>query len=94
MTKPGDEQQLQAAADGALAQLTADLPPEAAALALALVLRRSATQLHTLSRQRATALRGEPAWPSWAALQNATRGALLQASTCRDLAAKLSPPSA
>jgi len=93
VTEPSSEQQLQAAADAALAQLTAGLPPEAAALALALVLRRSATQLHSLARQRATALRGEPAWPSWAALQNAARGALLQASTCRDLAAKLLSPS-
>jgi hypothetical protein len=88
------EQRLQAAAEAAVAQLTADLAPEEAALALALVLRRSATQLHTLSRQRAAAMRGEPTWPSWAALQNAARSALLQASTCRDLAAKLPPPSA
>ena len=94
MTELAGEGRLQAAAEAAVAQLTADLAPEEAALVLALVLRRSATQLHMLSRQRATAVRGEPAWPSWAALQNAARSAVLQASTCRDLAAKLAPPSA
>jgi hypothetical protein len=93
VTESQTEKHLQATADALLAQLSAELPPEEAALALALVLRRSATQLHTLSRQRAASLRGEPAWPSWAALQNAARGALLQASTCRDLAAKLTPPA-
>lgn len=86
------EARLRAAADAAVAQLTADLAPEEAALMLALVLRRGATQLHSLARQRAGALRGEPAWPTWAALQNAARSSVLQSSTCRDLAAKLAPP--
>jgi hypothetical protein len=89
MTRARAESELQAEADAALARLVADLEANAAALALAVLLRRSATRLHGLARERAAATRGEPDWASWAALQNAARGALLQASTCRDLAAKL-----
>jgi hypothetical protein len=92
MTPAHDERDLQARADAALDRLVAGLEPSAAALALAVLARRAATRLHGLARERAAAVRGEADWPSWAALQNAARSALLQASTCRDLAAKLGGP--
>ncbi len=79
----------QAEADAYLARATDELPPEEAALALSVLVNRAATRLHNLARARSTDRKGEPDWPSWAALQNATRNAVLQASTCRDLAARL-----
>lgn len=81
----------QAEADRVLAELTEGLPPEAAARALAVLLARTATRLHNVARAEASARKGQPEWPAWAALQNASRSAVLQASTCRDLAARLEP---
>jgi hypothetical protein len=66
--------------------------PGAAAVTLAGLVNRAAARLHTLARAQATAQRETPEWPAWAQLQNASRSLVLQASTCRDLAAKL--PSA
>ena len=60
------------------------------ALALSVLANRVATRLHNLARAESAATKGAAEWPSWAALQNATRNLVLQASTCRDLAAKLS----
>jgi len=88
MTAGGDRD-YQAEADTLLDAATADLGPDEAALALAVVFNRAATRLHNLARAQAAATRGGESWPSWAALQNASRGAILQASTCRDLAAKI-----
>ena len=78
-----------AEADAALAALLADRPPEDAARALALLVNRAVTRLHTLARAEAAAHKDQPAWPAWAQLQNAARALVLQASTCRDLANRL-----
>ncbi len=76
-------------ADAALGQLTSGLAPAEAALALAIVANRTAARLHTLSRSAAAERKDQPDWPAWAQLQNAARTMVLQASTCRDLAARL-----
>jgi len=46
---------------------------------------------HDSDRRRAEAgaRKDQPDWPLWAQLQNASRSLVLQASTCRDLAARL-----
>jgi hypothetical protein len=77
-------------ADALLGRLVAeDAEPREAALALAVLLNRAAARLHGLSRAQATARKDQPDWPGWAQLQNAARALVLQASTCRDLAARL-----
>jgi len=85
---PG-ERDLQAEADAVLTRLADGLSPEDAALALAVLANRTAGRLHTLSRAAAAERKDQPEWPAWAQLQNATRTMVLQASTCRDLAARL-----
>ena len=80
-----------AAADALLQQLVDGLTPEEAAQALAVLLNRAVARLHSLARSEAAARKGQPEWPTWAQLQNASRAMVLQASTCRDLAARLSP---
>jgi hypothetical protein len=82
----GDDQAL---ADAALEGLVVDRAPEAAALALAVLINRAVARLHTLSRTEAAARKEQPDWPLWAQLQNASRSLVLQASTCRDLASRL-----
>ena len=82
----GDDQ---AVADEALDRLVAGRTPEAAALALAVLVNRAVARLHTLSRTEAAARKEQPDWPLWAQLQNASRSLVLQASTCRDLASRL-----
>ena len=79
----------QALADTLLAGLADGLGPEDAALALAVLLNRAGARLHNLSRGEASARKDRPEWPAWAQLQNASRTLVLQASTCRDLAARL-----
>ncbi len=79
----------QAEADTQVAAFVADLPPEDAALALATLLTRAATRLHNLARGEASARKGQPEWPTWAALQNAARNTVLGASTTRDQAGRL-----
>jgi hypothetical protein len=76
-------------AEAVLAPLVDDLEPEAAAQVLAQVINRAAARLHSLSRAQAAARKEQPDWPQWAQLQNAARALILQASTCRDLAARL-----
>ncbi|MBV9324636.1 MAG: hypothetical protein JO352_12705 [Chloroflexi bacterium] len=76
-------------ADALLGPVLDDLPPEAAAQALAQVINRAAARLHALSRAQAAARKDQPDWPQWAQLQNAARALVLHASTCRDLAARL-----
>jgi hypothetical protein len=83
------ERDLQAEADAVLAHLTDGLGPEEAAFALAVLANRTAARLHTLSRTEAVERKEQPDWPAWAQLQNATRTMVLQASTCRDLSARL-----
>jgi hypothetical protein len=80
--------------DAVLDALLLGLGPEAAARALAQVANRASARLHTLSRAEAAAHKDQPAWPQWAQLQNAARALVLQASTCRDLAARLPEPPA
>jgi hypothetical protein len=83
---------VQAEADRVLAELLSGLPDDQAALALAVLGNRVATRLHTLARAEAAARKGQPDWPAWAQLQNASRTMVLQASTCRDLARRLAGP--
>ena len=59
--------------------------------ALVTVLHRTAVELNKLARAQAAATKGSAEWGGWAGLQNATRGLVLQASTCRDLVKKLKP---
>ena len=74
---------------GFAGRLFAALDDKEAALALAVLANRAAARLHTLSRTAATERKAQPDWPAWAQLQNAARTMVLQASTCRDLAARL-----
>ncbi|MCA1644484.1 MAG: hypothetical protein LC797_03115 [Chloroflexi bacterium] len=83
------ERDLPAEADAALANLTEGLGADEAALMLAVVANRTATRLHGLTRAQAAERKDQPDWPAWAQLQNAARTMVLQASTCRDLAARL-----
>jgi hypothetical protein len=83
------DRDLQAEADAALGQLADGLSAEEAALALAVLANRTAARLHGLSRNAASERRDGPDWGAWAQLQNAARTMVLQASTCRDLAARL-----
>jgi len=85
----GAERDYQRLADEALGGLVGEQPAEEAALALAVLINRAVTRLHGLSRGEATARKEQPDWPLWAQLQNASRSLVLQASTCRDLAARL-----
>jgi hypothetical protein len=78
-----------AEADAYLSQAVAGLTAEQAALALGVLASRVATRLHGLARAEAAARKGQADWPSWAQLQNAARNVVLQASTCRDLAQRL-----
>ena len=86
------DRDLPAVADAALTQLTVGLGPAEAAFALAVLANRAAARLHTLSRTEALTRKAQPDWPAWAQLQNATRTMVIQASTCRDLAARLGAP--
>jgi hypothetical protein len=83
----GKDQQRQA--DELLGELVAELEPVLAAQALAVLVNRAVTRLHNLARAEAGARKVEPDWAVWAQLQNASRSLVLQASTCRDLAARL-----
>ena len=85
----GEARDVQAEADRYLGELVTGLSADQAALALAVLGNRVATRLHMLARAEATARKGQPDWPGWAQLQNASRNVVLQASTCRDLASRL-----
>jgi hypothetical protein len=88
--QPGEGQRdFQAEADGLLGGMVDGLGGEEAALALAVLASRAVTRLHNLSRGEASARKGQTDWPLWAQVQNASRSLVLQASTCRDLAARL-----
>jgi hypothetical protein len=69
--------------------LLAEAGPTEAAHLLAVLVNRAVTRLHSLARAEAAAARDTPSWPAWAQLQNASRGLILQASTCRELAQRL-----
>jgi hypothetical protein len=87
VTVPGNE--IQARVDALLREQTDGSTAEEAAYLLAVVANRAAGELHRLSRQESTRLKGTDAWGGWASLQNASRNVILGASTCRDLAARL-----
>ena len=89
MADEGSARDYQSEADGHLADATAGLTPEEEALSLAVLLNRAATRLHNLARAESAERKGQPDWAVWAQLQNAARQAVLQASTSRDLAARL-----
>ena len=82
-----DNTDWQARADQVLADLLADLSPDEALYAAAVLLNRSATELHKRARAGANERRGGEAWGRWAGLQNLARNLVLQSSTCRDNAA-------
>ncbi len=88
MTQPSGRD-YQAEADAALSRLGEGLAPHEAAAALSVLANRAAARLHTLARSEAAARKEQPDWAAWAQLQNAARNLVLQASTCRDLAARL-----
>ncbi len=79
----------QARADALLEAYLGELSAAQAAQALAVLVQRGVTRLHTLARAQAAAQRDAPGWPAWAQVQNAARSLVLQASTCRDLAQRL-----
>ncbi len=79
----------QGPADTLINGLLEDLGPEESALALVMLINRAVARLHTLARTEAAARKEQPAWPTWAQLQNASRSLVLQSSTCRDLATRL-----
>src|SRR5690349_3091997 len=79
----------QAAADRLIRELAAGLDPEQAAYVVAVLASRSSAELHRLAKAQMTATKGEPAWGSWASLQNAARRLVLDATSARDGAAKL-----
>ena len=80
----------QARVDALLREQTADSSPEEATYLLTLIANRAASELHRLTRQEASKRRESDEWGNWAALQNASRNVVLQTSTCRDLAARIS----
>ncbi|MCC6174354.1 MAG: hypothetical protein IT305_03530 [Chloroflexi bacterium] len=86
---PPLDRNVQAQADRMIAELGAGLAPEEAAYAAAVLANRAAAELHRLAKTQATATKGTPTWGSWAALQNSARKIVLDASTARDGAAKL-----
>jgi hypothetical protein len=92
MGESGAGREEQTRADAQLSALLEGLAPHEAALRLAVLINRAAVRLHTLGRSGASARKGQPSWPAWAQLQNAARTLVLQSSTCRDLAARLSGP--
>ncbi len=75
--------------DALVRALAADQPPADAALALANLSARVATELQKLARAQAEAHRGQPEWGRWAKLANAARSGVLQAASCRDAARDL-----
>jgi hypothetical protein len=62
------------------------LPPAQAALLLATICRRAAIALHQVARAEAEAHRGQPDWPAWAKLHNASRDAVVRTTALRDAA--------
>jgi len=79
----------QACVDAVIRELQQGLAPEQAVYMVALLANRSAAELHRLAKAQATATKGEPAWGSWASLQNAARRLVLDATSARDGAARL-----
>lgn len=81
---------VQAEVDRFIKERLADASPEESAYLVAVLVNRSAAELHRISRSAANERKGTPEWGRWAALQNASRNLVLQSSTARDTAAQLS----
>jgi hypothetical protein len=80
---------LQARADGLIAELLGEVAPEQSAYAAAVLLNRAANELHRQARSGAAARQGTESWGTWAGLRNVARNLVLQSSTARDSAAAL-----
>ncbi len=81
--------EVQAAADRMIKELSATLGSEEAVYAVAVLANRAAAEMHRLGKAEAAARKGGPDWGTWASFQNAARNLVLQSSTARDVAAKL-----
>ena len=79
----------QARVDTLIRELQHGLDVDQAVYMIAVLANRSSAELHRLAKAQATATKGEPAWGSWASLQNAARRLVLDATSARDGAAKL-----
>jgi hypothetical protein len=88
MASPPNE--VQSRVDALLREQAVGLSAEETTYLLAVFANRAAAELHRLTRQEAAARKDTETWGSWAALANAARNVVLQSSTCRDLAARLS----
>lgn len=81
--------EIQSRIDQLLGDLLSDLNSAEAAYVAAVLTNRAASELHKRAREGANQRRGTESWGTWAGLQNAARGLVLQSSTCRDSAAAL-----
>ena len=77
--------QLPPEAEAALEAIAKIEPANERARMLANTINRAVAQLHRLARDEAAARKGQPDWAAWAKLVNASRQAVLQAATCRDI---------
>lgn len=77
--------QLPPEAEAAIEALLAVEPAEERARLLANTISRAVAVLHRLARDEAAARKGGADWAQWAKLVNASRQAVLQAATCRDI---------
>ena len=75
-----------APAEEAMRLAAASDDPEAAALMLAEICRRSASLLHHLARHEAEARHGGADWSRWAKLLNSSRDVVIRATALRDAA--------
>ncbi len=81
---------VQGRVDALIRDLATGLAPAEETYLLAVLANRAASELHRVARAEASARKGADDWGNWAALQNAARTLVLQSSTCRDYAARVS----
>ena len=86
---PAGARDVQAEADRLIKGIQANQGVEEAVYAVAVLANRAAAELHRLTRAEATARKGTPEWGTWAALQNAARKLVLDATSARDGAARI-----
>jgi hypothetical protein len=85
-----EPRRLPSEAEDLVQRYAASQPPEEAARLLANLASRVLAVLHQLARTEANRRKGQPDWGQWARLVNASRSAVLAASSCRDAALALS----
>ena len=85
---PLESRQIPAEAEELIKRLGETDPPAEAARLLANTLSKTAAALHRVARERAAATKGTHEWASWAKLVNASRQAVLDAASCRDITSK------